>query len=387
MINFEILILDNEKILLDVLYQTFKDQYNIYIAKNSEEANLLLEKQEIDVLMVDYNTISSKLDYIFKVKSKKPDISCILLVNQPTNKILSECIFHEEIFCFHSKPLNLFDLHYSIEKAKKYTRLKKENQKLVEQLNFAKIKTKQAENLKNSILSNISHEIRTPLNSILGFTSLISSRSIEKERVNYFKQIIINSSNQLLKTVDDLLTIAKIDAGIVNSEKKIFDLCDFFNAIFNTYKQKAIEKNIFLELKGINLDKEFFVETDKTKLFEILKQLLDNALKFTKSGFISFGIYDLEKCVFFIKDSGIGIEENKLYEIFEMFHQESSELNSRNYGGTGLGLSIVKAYLKSVNGQIWLKSKKYEGTTLYFKFPFTKVQDEKLNEINAKAMQ
>lgn len=385
--NTGILILDKEPILKNIFYDTFKEKYQIYLVNGISEATKTLRSIEVDIVIVDYETISNTgLEFIVQVKKEIKNIVCILLVNEPTNKLLNECISHDEVFCFHTKPLNLFDLQYSIEKAKKFINIQKENQKLIEQLNCAKIKTKQAEILKNSILSNISHEIRTPLNSIMGFTSLISSHNYEKERISLFKKIILDSSNQLLNIIEDLLTIAKIDAGFVNVEKKVFDLSNFFNAIFKLYRQKAKENDIFLELKGINNNFNCLIETDKTKLFEIFRQLLDNAFKFTKTGFISFGIYNLEKCIFFIKDSGIGIGENKLYEIFNQFQQESSELNSRKFGGNGLGLSIVKAYLEAVNGQIWLKSKKHEGTTLYFKIPFEIIKNQQVKETNVKSL-
>jgi len=239
--------------------------------------------------------------------------------------------------------------------------------KLVE----SKIKIEEANKAKTTFLANMSHEIRTPMNAIIGFSQiLVNSKDLSKQNHKY-SSIIESSANSLLEIINDILDISKIESGTFDINYKETDLLETSEYIFNLFSNKASQKDINFNFK-FDQDIPQKVLIDDIRLKQVLSNLINNALKFTPDlGEIYFEISllnsskDVVKVRFTVKDSGIGIPENRLSTIFQPFIQVENESN-RKYEGTGLGLSICSHIIESFNSKINVKSIMGKGSTFYF---------------------
>lgn len=236
-------------------------------------------------------------------------------------------------------------------------------QKLIE----SKEKAEESDRLKSAFLANMSHEIRTPMNGILGFVSLLEDTTLTKEKYTVYLNFVKKSSERLLSTINDIIEISKIESKQVVLHASEFDLNESLQFLFDFFKPEAERKGLRFVYNNPLNDREIIFYTDKNKLESILTNFLKNALKFTGKGFIEFGLKDDETSFsFYVKDSGPGIDKNKIPLIFERFTQGDIEI-TRPYEGSGLGLSIAKAYAELIGGEIVVDSVKGEGSTFYLK--------------------
>jgi PAS domain S-box-containing protein len=227
-----------------------------------------------------------------------------------------------------------------------------------------------ADKLKSSFLANMSHEIRTPINAVIGFADLLSDPDLlEDEKLEYIRTIQVNGE-LLLKLINDIIDIAKIESGQLKIQKNNFSIDQLMDEIYLSSRNMIhqYEKpNIFLN-KHIDSDLvgKYF-NTDQYRLMQIINNLLSNAIKFTEKGSIDFGVRLLEnnKPEFWVKDTGIGIEETELDYIFERFGQVEAALD-HNIGGTGLGLNITKSLVELLGGKIKVQSSINNGSTFSF---------------------
>jgi hypothetical protein len=248
-----------------------------------------------------------------------------------------------------------------------------DRKKIEADLISAKNKAEENDKLKTAFLHNISHEIRTPLNAIVGFSSLLDDLNLSRAQQKSFIEIINKSSDHLLEIINDIIETSNIEAGVVKVNEYDLYLNDLIEKLYIQFNLYAERKNIQLERSFGIRDERFIIRTDKTKLFQILSNLISNSIKFTDSGTIKFGyIVEENNLHFYVSDTGKGIPENEFQKIFDRFYQVEHTLN-RLYEGTGLGLSICKAYVELLGGQIWLSSKVGEGTTFNFSIPFNSV--------------
>jgi PAS domain S-box-containing protein len=246
-----------------------------------------------------------------------------------------------------------------------------ERNKMIADLVAAKDRAEESDRLKSAFLANMSHEIRTPMNGILGFAELLKEPKLSGEEQQMFIEIIEKSGERMLGIINDLINISKIESGQMEvhfSETNINDQLDF---LYNFFKLEAKQKGLKLILNYPFSNEESKLITDKEKLYAILTNLIKNSLKFTKRGSIEFG-YKVEEneLVFYVRDTGIGVPENKQKTIFERFVQANSGMSSV-YEGAGLGLAISKAYVEMLGGKIWIESKTGSGTCFYFTLPLT----------------
>jgi PAS domain S-box-containing protein len=245
-----------------------------------------------------------------------------------------------------------------------------EQKKLTHDLIKAKEKAEESDRLKTAFLHNISHEIRTPMNAIVGFSGFLNNPELLPEKRKYFTEIIVQSSNQLLSIITDIVNIATIEAGQEKVSETQFELISTLQTLYEQFLAKAKAQNIDLLIKPPLPEYEINILTDKTKLIQILSNILSNALKFTKIGQISFGFTIKEQALeFMVQDTGIGIAPDMHEEIFNRFRQVESTL-TRQFGGSGLGLSISKAYVELMGGKIWLESELKKGSIFYFTIPY-----------------
>jgi len=254
--------------------------------------------------------------------------------------------------------------------------------KLVEiELIRAKEKAEENDHLKTAFLHNISHEIRTPMNSIIGFSEFINDPDILPEKRQEYTDIIVKNCNQLLTIISDIICIATIEAGQERITVKEIDLNITLRGLYEQFLEKVRNKNISLIVSPYLPEKEEFILTDQPKLKQILTNLIDNAIKFTRRGYVNFGYQIADSEVqFFVEDTGIGIPEEMHEEIFKRFRQVETT-TVRQFGGSGLGLTISKAYTELLGGKMWLNSEPHKGTTIYFTIPYKKVENRAVPEL------
>lgn len=244
-----------------------------------------------------------------------------------------------------------------------------------EELEFAKNKAEAADRMKSEFLAKVSHEIRTPLNNIMNYLSLVREELTENEdySLDFAFDSINRSSKRIIRTVDLILNMSELELGFYQpsiSEMNIYD--SIIQPLFNEYLSEAHKKGIHLKIRQ-EID-HAVVHGDSYSIYQIISNLLDNAIKFTPKGKVEIIIKAIdEKIAVEISDSGIGINEEYLHEIFNPFSQEDHGY-TRKYDGNGLGLAVVKSYCDLNNIEINVKSKKNEGTTFttIFKKTFQK---------------
>jgi PAS domain S-box-containing protein len=236
---------------------------------------------------------------------------------------------------------------------------------------------------KQQFLSNMSHEIRTPMNAIIGFTKVVLRTELTAKQ-NEYLQAIKMSGDALIVLINDILDLAKVDAGKMTFVQTPFKMAVSISAMLHLFETKIQEKNLELVTDYDNKIPEVLVG-DSVRLHQIILNLVSNAVKFTSKGKITVRVHilteDEEKATieFSVTDTGIGVPESKLENIFENFQQATSG-TSRLYGGTGLGLAIVKQLVESQGGTILVKSKIDEGSSFTFILPFIKTKAEAESE-------
>jgi PAS domain S-box-containing protein len=243
----------------------------------------------------------------------------------------------------------------------------------------AKERAEESDRLKSAFLANMSHEIRTPMNAIIGFTQLLADPNIASNKKKEFIKIITHNGQTLIRLIDDIIDIARIEAGQLNiniAECHLNVLLPELQKQFLEILQTVGKKNIDIIL-DIPSEK-IICYTDAFRLRQVLSNLIDNAIKFTNEGYIEIGLRktDDNKLLFFVRDTGIGIPEDKRKLVFDRFRQ-LEEADTRSYGGTGLGLTISQNLVRMLNGEIHVDSKPGEGSTFYFALPLPILEIDK----------
>jgi len=239
------------------------------------------------------------------------------------------------------------------------------------ELEDAKLKAEESDRLKSAFLSNMSHEIRTPMNAIMGFSELLLSNEFDEKERETFARMVKTNGDALLKLLNDIIDISMIESGLMKFNFSDVDICGLVDDIFITIKNSRIFKekeNVRLE-KVSKIKEKIFVNTDEDRLRQVITNLLNNALKFTGEGKVELGCEVVEDYVqFYVKDTGIGINEELLGRIFDRFYKIEKAKNVI-YGGNGLGLTITKNIVDALDGEIWVESEVGKGTTFWFTIP------------------
>jgi signal transduction histidine kinase/ActR/RegA family two-component response regulator len=248
-------------------------------------------------------------------------------------------------------------------------------QKIKEDFNREKERAIKSDLMKSAFLANMSHEIRTPMNAIVGFSELLIDENDAEKRAQYI-QIIQSSSGNLLKLINEIVDLSKIEAGEMSLSLSTFSIKAVFEEMMNIYSIELVQRNKSQVKLSYELPTgDFYVFSDPYRLKQILSNLLNNAVKHTNAGEI-IATCQLKKneLHFSVSDTGTGIpieDQEKIFDRFTKFNY----LNN-NSEGTGIGLSIVEKLVGLLSGEIWLKSAWEKGSVFYFKIPYTKAKNQ-----------
>lgn len=233
----------------------------------------------------------------------------------------------------------------------------------------AKEHAEESDRLKTAFLRNISHEIRTPFNCILGFLSLLDDDTLSAGAKREYTGMINQSAERLMVTINEIVEIAMIQSGLIKLKEEESDVGRLAEELVERFKPQAKIKGLEFTLKNTLTVADSRIAVDIDKLSSVLNILINNAIKFTLSGSIELSLRKNIDCLeFSVKDTGIGVPEDKDQAIFECFMQADVS-NTRKFEGVGLGLSIAKAYVEMLGGCIWFESKTGAGSTFYFTIP------------------
>lgn len=241
-----------------------------------------------------------------------------------------------------------------------------EKVKMDKMLQEAKEKAEESNRLKSAFLANMSHEIRTPLNAIIGFSDMICQTGEEEEKQEYMK--IVSSNNELLlQLIDDILDLSKIEAGTMEFSLAPTDINDLMEGICRQMQEKNTSPDVAITFT--EKAEECILNTDRVRLSQVIINFTNNAMKFTPKGSIQMG-YRIDEAkdeiYFYVKDTGIGIPEDKINEVFERFVKLNTFAK-----GTGLGLAICRVIVERLGGTIGADSKEGEGSCFWFRLPIT----------------
>ncbi|MEZ7873735.1 MAG: PAS domain S-box protein [Bacteroidales bacterium] len=243
-----------------------------------------------------------------------------------------------------------------------------DRKKLIGDLIEAKERAEESDRLKTAFLQNISHEIRTPMNSIMGFIELLQDPDTTGDESREYIEIIEKSGNRMLGTINDIINISKIEAGIVSLSIGEVDMKGLLYEIAGVFKPEVDKKGMHIITDIPDSSQKDIIKGDQEKIYAIYSNLVKNAIKYSYEGTITIGyriFRDHAEC--FVKDTGIGISKEKQEKIFERFTRIEE---SKSVEGAGIGLSIVKGYLDLMNGKISLNSIPGEGSEFIFTIPF-----------------
>src|SRR6056297_636298 len=368
-----------------ISYQNFN--YGIIITKL--DSSILIEKiKEYVIIMIGVFAGMIILSFILARRLQKPISKPLLDLAKLTRKISQEGNYDVKIERKSNDEIGVLyeDFNNMLQQILNREAARDEAEK---NLLEAKMKAEESDKLKSAFLANMSHEIRTPMNATLGFTELLTmpdSSISSEEKQNYIK-LIHNSGNNLVQLIDDIIDISKIEASQLKIIPKPCDINQTLTDIYESYieikKQKGKE-NIDLSINLAEPKQNVITLTDPLRLTQIISNLIDNALKFTDEGFINFG-YETQKSdtlLFYVKDSGIGMDEKKKELVFERF-RKIEDNKTKLYRGAGLGLAICKSLIKLLGGEIWVESYLGSGSSFYFTIPYKKVKkNQKKNDIS-----
>ncbi|TMO82806.1 ATP-binding protein [Pseudoalteromonas spongiae] len=251
-------------------------------------------------------------------------------------------------------------------------------------LNDAKLEAERVSKVKSEFLANMSHEIRTPMNGILGMARQLEGTPLTSEQSSMLN-IIQSSGDSLLVIINDILDLSKIEASKIELEHTVVDLTLLLNELEQLFVHQALDKGIQLFVSKSE-DTEVLFYADKTRLKQVLINLLGNAIKFTEVGSVSLNVHIHEKnnelvLSFSVSDTGIGISEDNIKDLFEAFSQADTSI-TRRFGGTGLGLTISSKLLNLMDAPLQVKSELGKGTQFYFDFKTKRAKSIERAEIS-----
>ena len=360
------------KRLLEVIGE---ETYNISISDNFEKALGNISVEMPDIIIIDiHNEDDAGIELCARIKevTSLHEIPVIFMTMSGFPYLINRA-YKAGAFDFLIKPFSQVETSLRIKAHLDLIRSRKSEK-------AALLKAEQASNMKTMFLANMSHEIRTPMNGVLGFIPILKSHLVNDKILTEYLNIMESSGKSLLRLLNDILDLSKVEAGALTIKETAQFTTSFFTDIRSFFKDQA-------DIKGLALNLEFtrempsILKFDETRLRQILVNILGNALKFTHEGEINIKVNYLKhtdtECdlIIAISDTGIGVPDSEKERIFNVFEQARDQDTAR-YGGTGLGLTICSRLLRLMKGQIEIADNpKGRGTTFSITLP-CKIEDK-----------
>lgn len=311
------------------------------------------------------------------------DIPIILLTSSDIDRA-TELFSKSGNISLLEKPFSRLTLIRSVQTALRARRKQYEVRDLLAALSRSKEEAEKANTLKTQFLANMSHEIRTPIGAILGFTDLLKNPTNSVEENHNYMGIVERNSQQLLRLIDDILDLSKVEAGKMTIENIRFSMVEMLTDFISVMAFKAGEKGIGFKFT-LDTDIPDLISSDPVRLRQVLTNVVGNALKFTDKGFVSMNVsYSNSILSFIVKDTGIGVSQAQEARLFQPFSQADTS-TTRKFGGTGLGLVLSRRLAESLGGKlILMESKVGAGSTFKFEIAAPLLPEAKL--VNASAL-
>jgi|GEM_PF-661971 len=392
--NSKILIVDDEPSNLGVLLDGLRDlECTIMLAQNGESALEIAKEEQPDLILLDILMPGMDgFEVCRRLKENNGDMDSSIIIFITALSDASDKVRGFELGAvdFITKPFQREDViarvstHLGIRKLQKD--LQENNERLQqeianrrqadEELCAGKKQAESANQAKTRFLANLTHDIRTPLGAIMGFNQLLLEKyknqdlTADPDTLKYHENIQV-SAQMLLEMINNFLDISKIEAGKMGLSEEDFSIQEMVENIYDTHKMVARNKGIILTC-NVSPELPAFLRSDRTKLIQILTNLIGNAIKFTPEGReVRLRVMgDQKTMVFMVTDQGIGIPKDRCQAIFDDFEQ-ADDSTSRNYGGTGLGLAITKKLTELLGGKISVVSQGVDqGSNFSVRIPF-----------------
>ena len=336
---------------------------------------------------IDIKAIKAGYSYLFdyeelkahNIKASLPDGS--IMVNDPLSYlnehleiiISISVVFFVMIFIVILLSMRIRLKKREIEREQDQVRLIQQNE---EKLRREKIRAEEANRIKSTFMANMSHEIRTPLNAIMGFSDLLAKDNVSPSKRQTYIDVISSNGNAVLKLIDDIIDIAKIETGLFSVSKSDYNINEMLKELkyfYNGQKLKKHKGDVEIRTSPENLDKKFVISTDGNRLRQVVMNLMNYALKYTDKGYIELGYkldYSARPMVrFFVKDSGQGIPDNLVNKMLEGIWS-TDHLADQKDQSAGMALSISRKIIELLGGSIWIEASSGVGTTYFFTLPF-----------------
>lgn len=357
--------MDDEEGFRDLMVLEFGLRgYETITAANGEQGVVRVKGQEFDVVVSDVTMPRmGGCEALATIKELQPKVEVIMVTGHATLDTAIDSM-KKGAYDYITKPFQIEDLARLVERAL-------EKKRLHEQVNELQVISQ----LKSAFLANMSHELRTPMNAILGYTSLILDKAygdVPEKQEKALKRIEINAKN-LLEVINNILDLSKLSAGKMPVYMESCNLSSLVAEVIGTVEALAQTKHLNLITES-DVGADVLIHTDKTKLKQILINLLGNAIKFTETGEVALKVEkspEKEAVLIRVRDTGIGISQENLPILFEEFKQVDSS-STRERGGTGLGLSITKKLIALLGGSIHVESASGVGSVFTIELPLRK---------------
>jgi signal transduction histidine kinase len=403
--NANILIVDDKEANIDILVGLleFQEYKNIKTTTDSRLVVDLLNSFQPDLILLDlmmpYFSGYEVMDQLRELIPKDTFLPILVLTADLTEEAKQRAL-SGGAKDFIAKPFNLNEvdlrirnllqtrfLHQQLKNQNKILDKKVKERTLELQIKnseliVAKNKAEESDRLKTAFLNNISHEIRTPFVGLLGFLSMIQNEKLNKEDRDEYISIINKSANRLMITINDVIEISQIQAGLIKLNKSEINIKSLIDDIYVQNKKNADSKDLKFIVKNELSDSNKYLSTDGLKLNSILSIFVGNAIKFTLKGEVEINVkLESDFIVFSVKDTGLGIPKNIQKIIFERFMQADVS-STRKYEGMGLGLSIAKAHAEILGGSISLLSEEGKGSVFSISIPYLESVNEEITLAN-----
>ncbi len=381
--KYTVLVVDDEKAIVRSLVDTLEDDYDIITANDGQEALELIQNLEtpesIHMIISDQRMPKMEgVDLLSKSIPIIPQSMRILLTGFTDVDAIIDSINKGEIYRFLTKPITPQDLLFTVKQAMEIYELRGENERLVTELQGAL-------KVKNDFMANVSHELRTPMNAILGMIHLARQGTLSSKQNKHLNKAH-SAAKSLLGIITNILDFSEIEVQTLTLESNEFHLDTVMGDVSSSSKERALEKGLDFSIQVSSSIPKFLVGDD-FRLWQILNHLVDNAIKFTKTGEIILSVTvakdenEIVVLQFAVQDTGVGIEKKQLSKLFESFTQADAT-STRKFGGLGLGLTLSLKLVKMMGGDIKVESEVGHGSSFLFTAKFKK--DQKSEFENSK---